>query len=491
MNSDAIPVFNSQDIISADRNTLPPFRIILEQYGKHREFTCNGIFRFLPGKRLVLSGLLGDVPAIAKCFLSFSKGKRHVEREIRGVDALCQAGIDTPEVLLKSRIDPLGIPVVCFERIFTEFDYERLLNEPAQREDLGDHILHLVSIIAKSHNSGIKQDDVHLGNFLLQGETVHIIDGANIDTRGLGNPLPMAESLDNLGLFFAQILPCFDEYIIPAFIEYLKLRNWKPEDHLNKQLKERIRRHRSIRKNKYLKKIYRDCSEFICRKSWRRFQMLTRSRFSKEMEQLVANPDTAMAGGRMLKDGGASTVALVEVNHKPLVVKRYNRKSLKHFLRRCLRNSRAHVSWRNAHLLTMLGISTGTPVAMLENRWGPFCLKAYFISEYIEGPNSYDLLHSGMPADHEMENLLNRFTKLIKTLARFSISHGDFKGTNFIVSDKALNLIDLDAMQEHSWKWRFERAHAKDLKRFMKNWDDLPGIRTLFSEKFKQTGLYR
>ena len=172
------------------------------------------------------------------------------------------------------------------------------------------------------------------------------------------------------------------------------------------------------------------------------------------------------------------------------MVKRYNIKNLRHRLRRCIRPSRAWTSWQNAHRLSfILGIPTPKPIMLIENRWGPFRSTAYFISEYIEGSDIYNLFHSNGTRDIRQEGIIELTGTLLQMLADASISHGDFKATNFIVSNRKLFVIDLDAMREHQFRWRFRRAFRRDLKRFRQNWTDSPIIDKLFLNQINKLEL--
>ena len=153
-----------------------------------------------------------------------------------------------------------------------------------------------------------------------------------------------------------------------------------------------------------------------------------RAFYGEEMIRFLKAPDSLMSKGTLLKDGNTATVALVQVGGRPLVVKRYNIKGLGHLLRRGLRTSRAHISWRNAHLLRILGIPTPGPVAILEQRRGPFRLKSYFVMEYVEGENARSLFRMKRP-DTDRNKLITRIVGLIQMLSNASISHGDFKAT--------------------------------------------------------------
>ena len=123
---------------------------------------------------------------------------------------------------------------------------------------------------------------------------------------------------------------------------------------------------------------------------------------------------------------------------------------------------------------------------LIENRWGPFRSTAYFISEYMEGSDIYNLLHSNGAKDISQEEIIDLTGALLRMLADASISHGDFKATNFIFSNRNLFIIDLDAMREHRFRWRFRRAFRRDLKRFRQNWTDSPIIDKLFLDQINK-----
>jgi tRNA A-37 threonylcarbamoyl transferase component Bud32 len=188
--------------------------------------------------------------------------------------------------------------------------------------------------------------------------------------------------------------------------------------------------------------------------------------------------------GTVLKNGNTSTVALVKVGDRSLVVKRYNLKSVWHALKRCVRPSRASISWRNAHRLMSLGIKTPKPIAFVERRFGPLRTEAFFITEYVDGINAYELFHAEVAKEISRTDLIKQFGRLFQMLADASISHGDAKATNFIITKDALSLVDLDAVREHRFRKRFMRAFRRDLNRFMQNWEDLQELKSKFREEF-------
>jgi tRNA A-37 threonylcarbamoyl transferase component Bud32 len=246
-----------------------------------------------------------------------------------------------------------------------------------------------------------------------------------------------------------------------------------------------INHRQAKRKRKYLKKIYRESSSYVCRISWHRYIVYSRELQKEDILPLLKNPDKFMAKGRLLKAGNTCTLAQVTAGGLSLVVKRYNIKNAWHALKRCPRPSRAWKSWKNAHRLTLLGIPTPRPIAFMENRWGPLRSKAYFITEYIEADNLNHLLHTGKVKDNALEDVVEQFVEILRLLTDASLSHGDFKATNFLVDAGKISITDLDAMREHYFRYTYRRAFRKDCQRLMKNWKGMPEIEKTFQKRLR------
>jgi tRNA A-37 threonylcarbamoyl transferase component Bud32 len=137
----------------------------------------------------------------------------------------------------------------------------------------------------------------------------------------------------------------------------------------------------------------------------------------------------AISAGVVLKDGGTCTVAKAVIGGRVLLIKRYNLKSLSHALGRAWRPSRAWHSWREAHRLQFLGISTPAPLALIEERLGPMRRRAWLVSEFCPGTN----LLGHLSADREPSEEVGRaILNLFESMHRARISHGDMKATNLL-----------------------------------------------------------
>ena len=480
---------NTQYLRSSGRNAEVPFSLLLESEGSTTELVCEQIIRIIQGKRLVCLGKWNDKPVVAKIFLNSKSAKRHFGREIEGIKALKNAGIKTPALLLQGNLLQDGTPVLVFQRSMPAHNpLEAVLR--AETDEKRSELLNQISVvIAEQHEAGLKQKDLHMGNFLLSGDDIYTIDGDTVDTWQMGTPLPKEESLKNLGLYFAQFNPEFDHLSHSAFQAYAEKRSWSPDSSLFNQLLKEVKSQRKIRKKKYLNKIFRECTAFVCHKSWNSFMVCERDYYHGEIKKLLSDSDVFIASSKLLKDGRSSTVALAEVNGKPLVIKRYNIKNFVHALKRCLRNTRAWSSWRNAHRLELLYIPTPKPIAFLEKRWGPFRSTSYYITEYVDGTDLYRLITPDRYKGLNLEVPGKRFGEILKSLANASMSHGDFKSKNFISSEDRMYIIDIEGMQEHRFKWRFKKALKRDCERFMRNWKDMPEVARIFQIQIRKIEL--
>ena len=225
-------------------------------------------------------------------------------------------------------------------------------------------------------------------------------------------------------------------------------------------------------------------NNLIINKSFKSFLCCKQDRHTEEMRRFLKNPDSAfdISDDLLMKNGNSATLVKYVIDHKVLVIKRYNMKTLGHALRRAFKKSRAYHSWHYAHLMKKKEINTPYPVAIKEKRLGVFRNKAFSICDYIEGPTAFHFFHDTQISYEQKSTIATKIINIFDKLKSSLISHGDMKATNIIIHNNQPYLLDLDSMKEHKSKYMFMRAWQKDIKRFMKNWDDLPEINQLFKQ---------
>lgn len=423
--------------------------------------------RVLPSKRLVGRGVLAGRPVLAKLFVA-AAAERHWARELQGLEALVRFGIQTPGLIAMGRLQQGGCYLISEYLDGARTLKQQWMLEGGSPDQPAAHALlsQALAAIARLHACGLRQNDLHMGNFLLQGEQLYTIDGDDIEVVCEDVPLPARAAEDNLALFFALLPSSWDDWRELLLVDYLRV---NPARALNlERLCESVRLARQGRLKDWLGKALRDCSAFAMHSNWWRFDVVVREQVEL-LEPLLQNPDKVFDTVPKLKNGGSSSVTRLRLNERQLVIKRYNIKSLGHWLRRFWRPSRAWHSWLAAHRLQFLDIATPAPLAMCESRFGPLRRRAWLVTEFCPGQDLlslFDPTGQELPAPEQRQALLKVFSEL----ARQRISHGDCKATNLLWHQGRVWLIDLDAMQAHSSEAAWRRAWAEDRARLIRNW---------------------
>lgn len=467
-------------LAAAGRTPALPLSIALP----NGELRLLSLLRVLPGQRYVGEAEWQGRRVLAKLLVG-ARARRQHARELEGARLLREQRLDTPELLAEGLAEGEG-GWLLFEFLDQAQSlgglWQALAGEPllsaAQRAVLAEAL----AAIGRLHARGLWQDDLHLDNLLRRDGRLYLIDGGGIRAQLAGQPLAREQVLQNLGVFFAQLpaeLEPFIDSLLAAYLQANSAHALSAQD-----LREPLATVRRWRLKDYLKKLGRDCSLF-CAERDRDGLAIARREQAEALLPLLAGADAAIAAGVALKKGGSATVARVELDGRPLVIKRYNIKGLGHWLKRCWRPSRAWHSWVEGNRLAFLGIATPQPLAMRESRRYGLRGRAWLITEHAAGEDILTRFAAhvhGTPPEAELQAL----ERLFAALRRERISHGDLKGTNLLWQAGQWALIDLDAMQQHRCSRRFARAYAKDRARFLRNWPADSALRRLLDERLPQ-----
>nr|WP_306799424.1 lipopolysaccharide kinase InaA family protein [Alcanivorax quisquiliarum] len=261
----------------------------------------------------------------------------------------------------------------------------------------------------------------------------------------------------NLALLLAQVPPIDAEAVLAEGSEAANL----PPRHL-------VRKAQQHRYEVMLKKTERDCTHYQTVAVAGLRGMCVRSAHPQLLALLGSGSDGLTEHGRMLKDGGASTV--VALDHLGWVVKRYNLKKRRNQWKVWLGSSRARRSWRAAHFLQYCGVYTPSPVAYLEDRRTGV---AWFISAIHRGP----LLDSVQEYSQLRTEWCASLTELFILMRMFRWAHGDMKASNIVLCDAKAGLIDLDGWRRFRSQRRANRAIDRDKARLLRNWAESKALR--------------
>lgn len=442
------------------------------------------VLRTIPSKRIVYEALWGERRVVAKVFLQ----KHHAKCEVQGALLIQNVEVNKPELLYRGWAARLPYYVLIYDAVLDSVDLDTAWWEGIQKTRV-TILKEVITAVARMHNAGVYQRDLHLRNFLWSDNKVVVIDAETIIATPNQRPLSEGASLKNLALLLAQFSPEYDVVSESWYSFYANVRHIPFTMSGAATLKKFIAQYRKRHLTHYGKKVQRSNSHMLMKKTWGSYVLFKKSHDSEPLRELLQNPDKFMnaPGAVLLKAGNTCTVAQVEVNGKKLVIKRYNMKNPLHALNRAFRSSRALNCWRQALRLESYRIPTASPVAMVEKRFGPLRSRAYFITEYVEGENLQNLAETKKLSPEQWAKIATEFQVLFMQFAMLKMSHGDFKSSNFIITNLKPNILDLDAMQVHGNQWFWQKAAKRDYARFMQNWTSLPHLMKLFDHFVKST----
>ena len=424
----------------ADLGRAPalPFRVDADFGSGGQRVVCSATLRSQPGRRFVAAAMIDGQRAVLKAFFG-PRAQSDFGRERRGVAALQAARLPTPKLLASGRGG--GALVLAFEymegRAPTAADGEAVL-----------------ALLAQLHDRGLRQRDLHLGNFLVCDGRLLAIDGGGIRA---GRATKRRRTEDA-----ARLLAEFDiDEATQAEAAALACQGAEASTAIDtERLAVATARARRRRVAREMAKSVRDCTPYAVRRENTRTVVLARGDDDPTLLAVVADPEGAVANGEVVKRGNTASVVRVG----GLVVKRYRAKGVWHRLRQRWRG-RARRAWQVGHGLLLAGLATPRPRALIEcPRAQRGEAVAYLVLDHAPGPVLDEWPSAPESVADAMRALFDQWREL-----RFS--HGDTKASNFICRDGTVSVVDLDAAVFHRFRWSHARRHRRDKARWRRNWE--------------------
>jgi len=438
------------------------------------------VVRTVPHQREVVRGVWAGQQVYAKKFFG-ARAVQHYTRDLTGVNNLILAKIPTPSMLFQGEVQSEQAYILIFslmpEAINAEQAYQNLGS--FARFELAKK---LVKTVAQHHHQGLVQTDLYLKNFLVGGDVIYTLDGDGIRKY---EKLSQNQALENLCVLLSK----FDVLELESWLQellktYTEARGWQALPDAGVIRKMTSAHRQKVASNYADKKVFRQCTDVNINALEGLYIAVSSHALNLDLMQITEQMDAYFTKDNLLKSGRTCTVAVCEINGKQIVIKRYNIKNFWHGAGRALRQTRAAVSWANAHRLKLLDIATAKPVALIEERKFGLKGKAYFLCEYIDAPDAVQFFTACANKVSRADAIKNIATLFYK-LYLLRISHGDTKATNIKIVNNQPVLIDLDSMAQHGFAFFALKAHARDLRRFMQNWKDDQALYNGFVKTFK------
>jgi len=419
--------------------------------------------RVLPHRRWVFRAQWSGKAVFAKVFVG-AQAAKYAARDAQGVGWLTQAGLATPALLWQGESADQRARVLIYAAIAPADNADVLYQSLPSAQGLA-LLKQLVQTLAAQHAAGLIQTDLHLKNFLLADGQVWSLDGDGIQQATLSKRRAYRQLAELLSKI--QVLDQH-AWVAPLLAAYDAARGWQATL-VPATLLASAKQMKAQEVERYVtRKIFRTCSDVTWQQTSQSAQAVSTAG-GLHVTDLPAL-EVAMHVGQVLKSGNTCTVVHTHLQDQSVVIKRYNIKDWLHGLGRAWRPSRAAASWRNAHRLQYYGMLTPQPLLMYERRYCGMRGRAYFVSAYSPWPDAqafFQQCHDQALRQHVVQQLVT----LCYQWFLLKVSHGDMKASNLQVTDRGdIVVIDLDSMQQHRRTQMALRAHAKDIRRLLQNW---------------------
>jgi tRNA A-37 threonylcarbamoyl transferase component Bud32 len=174
----------------------------------------------------------------------------------------------------------------------------------------------------------------------------------------------------------------------------------------------------------------------------------------------------------------------------PLLIKQHIWGGAGRTLRSVGRKTSAWSCARFGLQLHSLGIRTPLPRAYFEQRLGPWGLRSYLVTDYVEGTSLYRFIRFGSHSTNDLQYVARQVAAVWQQMVDAGISHNDLKPENFIVDAKlGVWLIDLEKVRLNESRERQRNRCVFDVKNFlhMRSWHRQAAAREIFRAEFLRT----
>src|SRR5210317_2317350 len=325
------------------------------------DFELLKILREIPFRRRVYLAKKENSYFILKIFSL----KKEYLRELKGALILNDSDVLTPKILSFGEKETEYY--IVFEYINNAINLEDYLksNQGSIKKNI---IKDLFQTNMVMHRLNIIQKDNYLKNYLIAENNIFVIDGGMVKKIKFFTSL---RKIINLALLESKI----DSELLKENINFYQSK-------ISMTIKNFFKRY-FIQKTiqRYLKKTLRTTSEFKRESNFSKL-ILKRQDFQfnfKEIDQLLNKSE-------VIKNGNTCTV----FRHDNLIIKRYNLKSIWHFIALQFKKSRGLNSWQINNALNLLNISSPIPYFYYEKRFLFLRQNTYFAMSYEDSINIKD-----------------------------------------------------------------------------------------------------
>ncbi len=344
-------------------------------------------------------------------------------------------------------------PAIQLDQHFNNLD---LRAEPIpNRRHIAALIIDLLQQLARA---GLGHEDLHLGNLLLKGDELYLLDGYAVQTGGL-----KLAHLFHLGNSLRRYATKTE--LLRAWNRVGPQMRMPPGNPVTAQLVRTFIKNRLTTENRYFGRLNIDGwqgSFFKHEKYPRRWSLASRIEISAEdwqqaLPELLAqlDSDSLQVIKRSRSGDVLATTAKLGGQELPIIIKRPRRRYWYRYINEIGRGSRARRAWYKAWRMVLRNIPTAWPLLILERRKLGYVTDSLIIFERVPGP-TFPRADLNAMSDDQRDLLFRRTGRILRTIEREGFAHFDAKASNWIVRpDDKLGpspvLIDVDGIRRRRW----------------------------------------
>ncbi len=379
--------------------------------------------------------------------------------EWKGLNNFINKGLPCPEPLAFSEKKSFGLlddSCLLIEAIPSAVPFNEYIENNILKPDIKKAlIISIARLIKDLHINNIFYRDLHGGNILIREKQGALFELFFIDLHKAAFPRKISTGMRIKDI--AQLLNSIffsEENRFVFFKEYLG----KNDAHL-KLFSQKVALKQNRLKNTRIKSRSKRCikksSVFEVRKNSKETYYGRKDFGKKETDEVLALHALIKKNknGPILKSSEKSVVTIVEREGKEsLCVKENSFVNMLYVLRNLFRKSRSLKSWIASNGLIVRGIDTPLPRAVVEKKVGPFVIKSYIISSFMNEAKELNDYINVFKSPAQIKNksaFIKACADALKNLHSKGIYHSDLKSNNILVTESEKDIwnfyfIDLD-----------------------------------------------
>ena len=344
-------------------------------------------------------------------------------------------------------------PAVPLDQYLLEFD---LRGEPVP-----DHIglaAQLLAVVVQLGRARLGHEDLHLGNFLLSGGKLFLLDGYAVRLDGMRmRDLQMLGHSGRRWATTADLQRGWDQIGPGGPMPQVNPISRSLWDRFLGSVTRKGRYFGRLTDDSGWGGVYYKQAKYPHRWSVASQLDVSHEDWSREWPLLLGRVERGELPVLKHSASGDVLSATVTLGGRALdvIVKRPRRKHWYRYVNEVGRGTRAWRAWRKAWQLVVRDLPTAWPLLVMHRRVAGYAVDAVYVSERVTGDT---LAHADLSVLSEADrgNLFRRTGRTLREIERHGFSHFDAKASNWIVRpDDKLGptpvLIDVDGIRRRRW----------------------------------------